>query len=261
MHKKSTVPYTAFSHFHLKLPINFRIASLPGLAEATPLIAHEVVPHVARASGYVAGDRVQVVLVPDHKMLRQARDGRVRARVGVPWMGVRLHRQLPPFMVVTRLRPPFWNFEPPPIIQPTSLVQEPPPRIILTLPVALWGLLSLPHHLGEVVTELHFDAPISAFFLKGAHIATFVWQISSVNAHAFLAPVVAPARSAQTRRIACVGGVAAADVLIVVADRGQHVRCLQVVGLVVAGVAQPYIEVHGLFFFLDRPEELDGTFF
>ena len=149
----------------------------------------------------------------------------------------------------------------PPIIQPTSLVQQPRPHLRWTVPVALWGLLSLPHHFGGVVTELHFDAPISAFILKGANIATFVWQISSVNAHAFLAPVVAPARSAQTRRIACVGGVAAADVLIVVADRGQHVRCLQVVGLVDAGLAQPDIEVHGLFFFLDRLEELDGTFF
>ena len=96
MHKTSSVPYTACCHLHLKLSINFRIASLPGLAEATPLIAHEVVPHVAPTSGFVTADSVQVVLVPDHDMLRQARDWRVAFGVCVPRMGVRLHLQLPP---------------------------------------------------------------------------------------------------------------------------------------------------------------------
>ena len=81
MHKKSTEPYTAFSNGHFDFPINFRIASLPGLAEAAPLVAHQVVAHVARTSGVMAPDREQVVGVPDHNMLRQARDGRVASRV------------------------------------------------------------------------------------------------------------------------------------------------------------------------------------
>ena len=96
---------------------------LPGLAEAAALVAAEVVPHVARISRFVALDHEPVVWVPDHQMLRQARDGRVRSGVWVPWMGVRLHLQLSPSSVATRLRQPFWNFEPPPLIQPTSLLR------------------------------------------------------------------------------------------------------------------------------------------
>ena len=106
MHKESTVPYTALSDGHFDFSINFRMASLPGLAEAAPLVAHQVVAHVAPTSGIVGEDSVQVVLVPDHNILRQARDGRVAARVVVPWMAVRLHLQLPPFNIVTRLRQP-----------------------------------------------------------------------------------------------------------------------------------------------------------
>ena len=69
---------------------------LPGLAEAAALVAAEVVPHVAGTSRFVALDHVPVVWVPDHQLLRQARDGRVRSCVWVPWMGVRLHLQPPP---------------------------------------------------------------------------------------------------------------------------------------------------------------------
>ena len=176
MHKKSTEPYTAFSNGHFDFPINFRIASLPGLAEAAPLVAAQAVAHVARTSGVVALDKEQVVGVPDHNLLRQARDGRVGSRVWVPWMGVQLHLQLPPKIVVTRLRQPCSNFEPPPLIQPTSLLQQPRPHIRCTIPVARWGLLSLPHHFGEIVAELHRDAPICAFIETGAHIASLVFQ-------------------------------------------------------------------------------------
>ena len=84
MHKKNTVPCTAFSNGHFDFPINSRIASLPGLAEAAPLVAAQVVAKVPRTSGVVALDKEQVVGVPDHNMLRQARDGRVHSRVWVP---------------------------------------------------------------------------------------------------------------------------------------------------------------------------------
>ena len=96
MHNQSTVPYTAFSNGHFDFSINFRIAILPGLAEAAPLVAAQLVAHVARTSGIVALDTPQVFGVPDHNTLRQARDGRVGSRVSVPWMGVRLHLQIPP---------------------------------------------------------------------------------------------------------------------------------------------------------------------
>ena len=81
MHQKSTKPYTAFCNGHFDFPINFRIGSLPGLAEAAPLVAHQVVAHVARTSGAMALDQEQVAGVPDHNMLRQARDGQVGSRV------------------------------------------------------------------------------------------------------------------------------------------------------------------------------------
>ena len=47
---------------------------LPGLAEAAALVAAQVVAHVARTSGFVALDQEPVVGVPDHHMLRQARE-------------------------------------------------------------------------------------------------------------------------------------------------------------------------------------------
>ena len=182
------------SNGNLDFPINFRIASLPGLPEAAPLVAHQVLAHVARSSAPLVLDQEQVVLVPNHHMLRQARDGRVPAPVVVPWMGVRLHLQHPPQCCSLKGSQRFRECEIPRPIQPTSLMQQTRPELWCIIPVARRGLLSLPPHFGQMVTEVDLDAPISAFPLKGAHIAIFVFRISwIINANAFHAPVVVPA--------------------------------------------------------------------
>ena len=107
----------------------------------------------------------------------------------------------------------------------------------------------------------HWGAPISALPVrpKVANISTFVLRVSTLNTNAFFAPVVVPVRWAPTSGNACVQRVATADVLVVAANRREHIWRLQTVGLVNAGLPQTDVEVLRFFLFTDGLEQLEGA--